>query len=171
MFLHKCFKFNISACKQRVDRHDGTVHRHKAQEPLPEHGPRHRDRKAESNRTKGLLTQKKRHGENSMNVKGHLLRCKRYPFRLQNMVFQEPKDHLLQRAEYQHITKAHKAVCITAKPPRTLTLDGLPGHCLSVMHSSAVNIYATKTDTGVCNGERKQQSILIWICLKILIFA
>lgn len=62
-------------------------------------------------------------------------------------------------------------VCITAKPSRTLTLDGLPGQCLSVMHSSPGNIYATKTDTGVCNGERKQQSFLIWICLKILIFA
>lgn len=108
MFLHKCFKFNISAGKQRVDRHDGTVHRHKAQEPLPEHGPRHRDRKAESNRTKGLLTPKKRHGESSMNVKGHLLRRKRYPFRLQKMVFQEPKDHLLQHAEYQYIMKAHE---------------------------------------------------------------
>ena len=108
MFLHKCFKFNISAGKQRVDRHDGTVHRHKAQELLPEHGPRHRDRKAESNRTKGLLTPKKRHGESSMNVKGHLLRRKRYPFRLQKMVFQEPKDHLLQHAEYQYIMKAHE---------------------------------------------------------------
>jgi hypothetical protein len=108
MFLHKCFKFNISAGKQRVDRHDGKEHRHKAQEPLPEHGPKHRDRKAESNRIKGLLTQKKRHGESSMNVKGHLLRRKRYPFRLQKMVFQEPKDHLLQHAEYQYIMKAHE---------------------------------------------------------------
>lgn len=66
------------------------------------------DRKAESNRTKGLLTPKKRHGESSMNVKGHLLRRKRYPFRLQKMVFQEPKDHLLQHAEYQYIMKAHE---------------------------------------------------------------